>query len=130
MNHNDTYGFGGLQTPKWRHNLLLHYCILHAPDRKKCTRIEVMFDQVNPYQQTMVIIYQNCSSCGGVICNVVSIGYGVHQVVARLLQGEVKAIHLLTEPQMLLTDQQRASRAKVYKESRLGKHHFCTICPV
>lgn len=34
----------------------------------------------------------------------------------RLVKGEVKAESLLSEPQILLTDQQRASRAKVHKD--------------
>lgn len=36
---------------------------------------------------------------------------------ARLVQGEVKASHLLAEPQMLLTEEQRFLRAKVHQES-------------
>ena len=39
------------------------------------------------------------------------------QLCKRLLQGEVKAAGLLSEPQMLLTEKQRESRAKVQKES-------------
>ena len=43
---------------------------------------------------------------------------------ARLLQGEVKAAGLFSEPQMLLTEKQRESRAKVQKDQQ-QKNEIC-----